>query len=159
MNKELLQKIMNKGETKGLDSTSTAAEWVELAVDELKREIVSEPMSLCLDCNNRWDGLIKQCEHCGAKYSEEPYMSKIEYYVYYDDVKEAFNEEDLLSNTLIIARRLKYIEHQIRLCLADAEKAGDRQEALGYKTALCIIKNSEDEERIDYDEKLEAEKK
>lgn len=52
----------------------------------------SEPMSLCLDCNTRWDGLAKKCEKCGAKYSKKPYESRIEYYICYEDVDTAFED-------------------------------------------------------------------
>jgi hypothetical protein len=70
-----------------------------------------------------------------------------------NDFKKALSERELF-----LTRRLKYIEKEIKGCLKSAEKVGDNKEALGYKTALCIVKNSESKERMDYDDEIEAKK-
>ncbi len=79
----------NKGKYKGhilFKEPIAKVKDIKLAVEFLK----SEPTSLCLDCNTKWDGLIKKCDDCGAKYSKKPYQSRIDYYIAYEDVDAAF---------------------------------------------------------------------
>lgn len=53
----------------------------------------SEPTSLCLNCNTKWEGIIRVCEKCGAKHTKD-YDNQIEHYIDYDDIDECFQVQE-----------------------------------------------------------------